>query len=166
MWETENCKKTSNKLPGRFHNSKSQQFTWQNVSPFSDHNWYVRILCICKMWTRFSLNRPLGPQALCRFSHRVAMFICLSVWGGHRKTPFSKGREDLWLKNIFQILACDEKFSKKSGAFFHKIVKTRGFGPPNKTPTSRCRGELWSKNVFLILVCDHTIKKMHSLIGG
>ena len=51
---------------------------------------------------------PLGSV-----SHRVAISVCLSVCWGHRETPTSGGRGDLWLKNIFLILACDDKIVKK-----------------------------------------------------
>ena len=51
--------------------------------------------------TLFTISAPLG-----RFSHRVAMSVCL--W--RCETPTSRGHGDLWLKNVFLILACDNNF--------------------------------------------------------
>ena len=43
--------------------------------------------------------------------------------------PTSGGLGDLWSKNVFLILACDDKILKKGGGpVFFEIVKTRGFG--------------------------------------
>ena len=48
----------------------------------------------------FSLNRPLG-----RFSHRVAMSVCLSVCPSHPRNHASRRIRDLWSKGISLILA-------------------------------------------------------------
>ena len=42
-----------------------------------------------------------------RFSHRVAMSVCLSVCSWQFKTPSSRGRGDLWVNGVSLILACD-----------------------------------------------------------
>ena len=64
----------------------------------------------------------LGPfyrvSPLGRFSQRVAMSICLSACLRRRKKPTSGCCGDLWLKNTFQILTCDDTlFQKKSMRF-------------------------------------------------
>ena len=53
----------------------------------------------------------IGP--LGRFSHRVAMSVCPSVCLWRLETPSSGGGEDLWSKNIFLILGCDDKIVKQ-----------------------------------------------------
>ena len=56
------------------------------------------------------------------FSHRVSMSVCLcvclSVCSSHYKTPTSGDRGDLWSKNVFLILTCDDKIFKKGYVFF------------------------------------------------
>ena len=75
------------------------------------------------------MNRPTGP--IQSSSRHVRLFVCLSVCLRHRKTPTSVGRGDLWLKNVFLILVCDDPIliHKKMHAFFPEIVKMRGFEP-------------------------------------
>ena len=55
------------------------------------------------LYPGFSLNRPQG-----RFSHRVAMSVCVCLW--QFKTPSSGGRTDFWSKGLSLILACDDTF--------------------------------------------------------
>ena len=67
-----------------------------------------------------------------RFSHRVAMsvclFVCLSVCVHHHEAPTSGYRGDFWSKNSFLILACDDTIEKRVN-LCSKIVKMRSFGP-------------------------------------
>ena len=44
---------------------------------------------------------------------RVIQSFCLSVCGGCRKTPNSGGRRDLWFKNVFRTLACDDTIKNR-----------------------------------------------------
>ena len=78
-------------------------------------------------------------------------------------TPTSGCHGDLWSKNIYLILACDDTIVKKGGICcctlvypYSEIVKTYDFGT---TSTSGCRGDLWTKNLFLIFACDVNILK-------
>ena len=53
--------------------------------------------------------------------------ICLR----YRKTPTSWGRGDLWLKNIFLILDCDDKHSCRKSRFGWKPFSAGGRGGGN-----------------------------------
>ena len=49
------------------------------------------------------MSRPLG-----RFSHRVAMSVCLFLFVCHRETPTCGGRKNFWSKGVLLILVCDD----------------------------------------------------------
>ena len=80
------------------------------------------------------------------------------------QAPTYGGYGDLWLKNVFLIVACDDTILKKWLHFSLRLL-TLAFldPPPKKTPTSGCRWDFWTKKLVLILACNDTIltkKKM------
>ena len=68
--------------------------------PMSEVVSYCFSLSLLLVKNRFSLNRPLG-----RFSHRVAMSVCLSFCPSHPRNHASRRIRDLWSKGVSLILA-------------------------------------------------------------
>ena len=75
------------------------------------NNWikyiYYKIKYLCS--SIFTELVPLG-----RFSHTVAMFICVSVRLLQFKTPSSGGHEDLWSDGLSLILVCNDTIFSSS----------------------------------------------------
>ena len=74
------------------------------------------IHCFGRLFS-LSMNLPLG-----RFSNSVAMFVCLFVCVWHLETPSSWGCGDLWSKNVFLILGCDDTIFKKKCSHLKKYI--------------------------------------------
>ena len=64
-------------------------------------------------------------------------WICVSVCLCQHKTPTSGCRGDLWLKNVFIILACNDRIKKKSGLFFIQEYYNARFWTPPPPPRKK-----------------------------
>ena len=70
--------------------------------------------------------------------------VCLSLCPCIRETPTSFGCGDLWSKNVFLILACDDINSTKKSASGIIYLPPLHYAFKPKTPPFMGRGDFWA----------------------